>query len=564
MTMASRTASQRANDRAIISNADKGPSPGARNTSGSQHLHSLTEVSRRRVIINAASNYGKYGIALVVNLFLGAYVIRMLGKVEYSIWPLVSTVMGFIALIPVSVGSGTARFLAHALGRKDLREVEEITTSVFMALLVSAVVYAMAVVIVSIYFERIFTIPAGAEGIGPWAMFLAGMAGVIRIPFSVFQGGLNAAQQYVAINLREIGLLILRGLLTVLAFTVSGPSLIWVAVIYLLIEGISTVVTWQIARRVVPWQKIRWKSFNWQTLWRVNNFSVWVLVGSVAALLYWKTDNIIINKFLDPTLLTGYSIVIGILLQAYSLASLGSSVLTPAATIMHAQKDTPRIARMIYRANRVTVLMGVPAIIFLMIFGSPVLVLYLGSSEYAAYGILFAILGGGLILSLTQTAGKSVPQAYGRNALNNCLSLLVAAANVGFSLYFVVVLDWGLIGVAAGTAIATVPYSVVFWPWYIAYLLEISWLEFVGRSILIPLAHCLPVCGLLVAFRLLGMGTSLPGLVAIGMAAALVHIGYTLKWGLYPQDRQAAMAALKKAGRLCQAGAGTANRSDSI
>ena len=548
--MASRTASQRANDRAIILNADKGSRPDPHETSEPKILNSLTEVSRRRVIINAASNYGKYGIALVVNLFLGAYIIRMMGKVEYSIWPLVSTVMGFIALIPVSIGAGTSRFLAHALGRKDIQEVEEITTSVFAALVVAAGVYALTVVIISINFEHIFNIPAGAEGLGPWAMFLAGMAGVIRIPFSVFQGGLNAAQQYVAINLREIGLLILRGILTVLAFTVSKPSLIWVAAIYLLIEGISTIVTWQIARRIVPWQKLRWKSFSWKTLWKVNNFSIWVLVGSVAVLLYWKTDGIIINKLLDPTLLTGYSVVSGILLQAYSLASLGSGVLTPAATIMHAQNDMHRMARMIYRANRVTVALGVPAIAFLSFFGSPGLVLYLGKSEYAAYGILFPILGSAIILSLTQTAGRSVPQACGKNATNNIISLLVAAANVGLSLYFVIVLKWGLIGVAAGTAVVTIFHQLLFWPWYIARLLEIRWREYFVESMVLPLAHCLPACGALAAFWILGIGSSLQGLIAVLAGTALVHGCYTLVWGLYPQDRRSVMTALRKVWHL--------------
>jgi len=515
-----------------------------------EHLDRLTEVSRRRTIVNAAANYSKYGVALLVNLFLQAYIIRTLGKVEYSIWPLVSTVTGFIALIPVGLGAGTGRFLAHALGRKNLREVEEITTSVFVALLVAAGVYAVAVLFFSMYFEQIFDIPEGAAGIGPWAMFLAGIAGAVRIPFSVFQGGLNAAQQYIAINLREIGLLVLRGVLTVLVFTVSGPSLIWIAAIFLLIECASAAVTWSVARRIVPWQRIRWTSFNWKTLWEVNSFSVWVLVGSVAYLLYWRTGDIIINKLLDPTLLTGYSVVASILLQAYSLASLGSGVLTPAATIMHAQKDMHRMARMIYRANRVTVAMGVPAIAFLMFFGSPLLVLYLGHSEYAAYGILFPILGSTLILSLAQIAGRTVPQACGKNAVNSLMSLLVAVANVGLSLYFVVVLKWELIGVAAGTAIVTIIHSLLFWPWYIAYLLGVRCREYFMESMVIPLAHCLPACGLLAAFWALGIGSSLKGLIAILAATTVVHGAYTLAWGLYAEDRQAVMTALKKVWRL--------------
>jgi O-antigen/teichoic acid export membrane protein len=269
-------------------------------------------------------------------------------------------------------------------------------------------------------------------------------------------------------------------------------------------------------------------------------------VGSVAGLLYWKTDSIVINKLLDPTLLTGYSVVINILMQAYMLASLGSNVLTPVATIMHAQKDMHRMARMIYRTNRVTVLMGVPAIAMLMTFGSEIIVLYLGNDEYANYGVLFPILGSAIILSLTQIAGRTIPQACGKNAVNNIMSILSAVANVGFSLYFVIVLKWGLIGVAAGTAVAAVFQQFIFWPCYIAWLLEIPWRRYFMESMVIPLAHCLPACVPLVVFRLFGIGSSLQGLIVIVIVTAVVHIGYTLAWGLYPQDRQAVIALLMK------------------
>ncbi len=90
--------------------------------------------------------------------------------------------IGFVGLIPIAVGSGAGRFLAHALGRKDLKEIEQITTSLFAALLVAAVVYTVAIVLLSIYFEWIFDIPEGAEGIGPWAMLLVGLSGMVALP----------------------------------------------------------------------------------------------------------------------------------------------------------------------------------------------------------------------------------------------------------------------------------------------------------------------------------------------------------------------------------------------
>jgi len=507
--------------------------------SAADRLDAVTQVSRRRLVKNAAANYGRYGVALIITFFVQAYVIRTLGKAEYSLWPLVSTVTGFVALIPVGIGSGTGRFLAHALGRRDVQDVERITTSVFFGLLPAAGLYAVAIVVASVYFERIFDIPAGTAGIGPWAMLLAGLGGAVRIPFSVYQGGLYAAQQYVAISVRETVLLVLRALLIVLLFTVAGPGLVFVAGVSLLVEICGALVTWRIARRVMPWQRIRRKSFDRGTLFRVSTFSGWVLVATVAGLLFWKTDYIVINKLLEPTLLTGYSVVATFLMQTNQLTILGNGVLSSASTILHARADTARIARMIYRANRITVPMTVPVYLFLALFGSAILTVYLGDSEYAGYGMLFAILGGPMILSVTQTASTGVPLAYGRNALNSVVTLLGAVTNVGLSMYFVAVLGWGLVGVAAGTAIVVVVDRGLFWPWYTARLLGIRWSTMLINTVLLPLANCLPAGGILALFRILGYGSTVAELAVVVITTAVVQIAYAMVHGLHPEDRRA-------------------------
>lgn len=506
----------------------------------------LTEVSRRRLLINATANYGKYAVAFLVNFFLAAYVIRKLGKVEYSLWPLVATVTSVIALIPSGIGAGTGRFIAHAMGRQDKEEVSRITTSVFVALLVASVVYAGFVVVFSLAFERIFTIPPQTAGLGPKVMFVMGIAGAVRIPFGVFQGGLYAAQQFVALGLREICLQLLRMVLTVVAFSVWGPSLLWVAAVFLSIEILNALVTWQLAVRLVPWQRIDWKSFDRLTLKTVSSFSAWGLVAEVAGLLYWRTDSIVINKLLDPTLLTGYSVVAGTLLQAYSLASLGSGVMVPSATIMHATQQIDRLARMIYRANRLTIAMGAPAIVFLMIFGSPLMVLYLGKPEFASFGPLFVVLGGPMVLSMTQITSGIVPQAFGENRPASIGSLLVAVVNVLLSLYFVVFLKWGLWGVAASTAIVMALYRPAFWPWYVSKLLGVPWREYFAGTVVTPLVHCAPACSVMLLFRASGIDSSPKNLALIVVTTVAVHAIYMLLYGLPREDRRAALDGLSK------------------
>ena len=496
----------------------------------------LAKVSKKTIVVNAISNYGQQVVGILVGLFLQAYLIRRLGADEYALWPLVQTCMGFVALIPVGISAGAARFLSYALGQNNFEEVEEITSSLFFALLVAAVAYLVCIILFSLNFEKIFDIPQGAAGVGPWAMFLTGLSGAAAIPFGIFNGGLRAGQQFVIINAIRVALLLMRLLLVVLVFSLFAPSLIWIGGIYLVLELLSGMATFLTVRRVLPTSRVRWRSFRWPVLWKVNSFSLLVLVTNIAGLLYWKTDNIIINKFLDPSLLTGYSVVVNFVQYSKQIAVLGISVLIPVATLIYAQKDYSRIGRLVYRANRSVVPLAVSLQVFLIVFGRELLEVYLGGG-YSEYAALFPILAVGSIIAVTQSAAGVVPQAFGKLLTVSLVSLTAAIANVALSLFFVVILEWGLFGVAAGTAIVLLISKTIFWPWYTARLLQMPWRKYVYESCLVPLGNCLPVVCFMLFFSWFGFGKSLSTLIFVVVSCAVVHTLYMVLWGLDPRDK---------------------------
>jgi O-antigen/teichoic acid export membrane protein len=498
----------------------------------------ITRINRQRTVINAIATYGQYTVSFVIRIFLQAYIIRTLGRNEYAIWPLVVTCMSIVDLIRVGIGSGAARFLAHALGREDLKEVEQITTSLFAALLVASVLYTVAIVFLSVYFEAIFDIPEGAEGIGPWAMLLAGLGGAVALPFGVFQGGLRAAQKFVILNSITVVFFVARLILILLAFTLALPSLIWIAGINLALAIGEDVVFFIVARKVVPWQRVKWSSFNWQVLKKVNSFSLMLLVSYIATLLYWKTDSIIINKLLEPSMLTGYSAVSNIILVCHRLTSLGISVLLPIATILHARSDLPRIGRLIFRINRNLVPFVLSLLFFLMLNGSEILSVYIGP-EYSEYGILFAILGLGMMFSGIQNSASLVPQAFGKWFTVAIMSFIVAICNVLLSIYFVSSLGMGLKGVAAGTAIVTIVYKSCFWPWYATRLLKMSWWEYMKKSFFMPVYNSIPFIITSLLIYSCGIGRNLKELTAAMVVSGSVELMYMMVWGFDVNERSA-------------------------
>lgn len=502
-----------------------------------------TEVSRRRMVLNAASNYANLGLSLMLMLFLQAFLVRQLGRDEYALWPLAETCVGFLALIPLGVGSGAGRFLAHALASKNLRQVEQITTSLFFSMFVAAVVYAAGSGLVALYFEQIFDIPEGASGIGPWVMLFVGLAGAVAMPFGVFEGGLVATQRFVALNVIRVSVIALRVALVVAIFHVGYRGLVWLAVVNFVLAVGHGCAVWWYARRRVPWQRVRIASFNWPILRKVTNYSGLTLLIALAGLLYWKTDNVVINKLLDPSLLTAYAVIVSFILGVYQLVSRGTGVLMPAMTVLYAQRDTARIARLIYRINRVVVPIAVPCFVYLALFGEEILRLYVGP-QYAEYASVFPILALSGIVSCTQATSSSVPQAMGRLGVVAIASATWALVNVLLSVVFVLYFGWKLEGVAAGTTVAICLGRGGWTPFYIAYLLRLKVREVYRNQILVPLVHSCPIAIVTSLLWVTGWGQGWVGLGLILLFILSLQTVYMVLFALDKRDRQSVLAVL--------------------
>ena len=511
-------------------------------------LDRVTAVSRRRLVVNAVASYGDLAVSVALGFYLHRWLVQSLGAGQYALWPLVNSCVAVLALLPKGVGSGAGRFIAHALGRRRLDEAEQITTSLFCILTAVALVYAALTVLLSVYFEQLFRIPAGAAGVGPWAMLFVGLSGAVSLPFGVFAGGLFATQRLIAIHAIHCASLAMRVVLIVSTMSWTGASLLWVGVIYFAVTLLTCIAQYVLSRRLVRWQRIRLRSFRWGVLKKVTAYSGAILVGAIARLLYWKTDSFMINRLMDPVLLTGYAVVAMFLMESSQLVSRGSHVLLPAAAVLHAEGDLGRLSRMLRRTNRVIVPVGVPVLLLLVVFGGELLTAYIGE-QYAHYAPLFAILAVYAISAAPQSSAMAVPYAFGRMKTVAIAALIAAVANVLLSFLFIQ-FGWGLCGLAAGTAVAAFIHWMVFWPWYTARMLKVPLWEHLWGHTLAPLAHCVPVLGVLLGLKGLGMGRGWTGLLLVGAIAMSFQAAYMLLWGMPSEDRRMARRLLGRAGRF--------------
>ncbi len=491
-------------------------------------LNKHSKVDVKLIAVNAVSNYGRYFVEALVMFFLQAYLIRTLGKEEYAYWPIVRSVLSFIGILSVGIGGGTARFMSFYLGRDDFRKLKKIITTMFLIYMGIGFLYVIVAIIVALDIEKFIVVSSKYKLKVIIALILAGISNAFSMPFAVFNSVLRSLQRYLVLNLIQIFTIILKLVIIVGLFILWSPSLVIIAFTTLVITVLNGFWEFLYSKKYLGTSGLDLKS-GWDigVIKEIGGFSFFLLISYIAGKLYWETDNILINRFLEPSMVTGYSVVAAFVLQMYTITTLGIRVLMPPFTILKAKDEIDKMISLVEKVNKIIVPLTGYLLIFFAIWGGDFLSLYIGE-EYRSFSSIFAILGIPELISATQAVSGMIPQAYGRMEVVSIVSLFVALLNVALSIFFVKVLNLGLIGIALGTAVVMIIHKTLFWPWYVGKITGVGFWRFFNITILKPTILLMPpilVMGIAYAkFRYLSTWISFLGILSVVSLIALIGV----------------------------------------
>jgi O-antigen/teichoic acid export membrane protein len=203
-------------------------------------------------------------------------------------------------------------------------------------------------------------------------------------------------------------------------------------------------------------------------------------------------------------------------------------VLLPIATDMSASSDADGVRGLFVTATRLTLGLAVAVALPLIMFGGPVLELWVGP-PYGHYGRLVGLLAASAAIDVAAYPGAAALQSFERHRPMAWMALVSGVLNVGLSVALVG--PYGLDGVAAATLIATAgEILLVFFP-YACIAMGVP-LAHLARDVLLRLVVPVGSYGLLLRLSAAAVGVtsfaglattlcvSLAGYAALYMAAA--------------------------------------------
>jgi O-antigen/teichoic acid export membrane protein len=511
---------------------------------------------------NVLFNWLNYGILILITFLITPLVVHGLGNTAYGVWGLIGQLLGYSSLLDFGVRIAVTRYVARHLALAQAREINKVLTTSLVFSCFSAALALGGGVVGAYLLPRLFAIPAELLLQAQLSCIVVAAGIAVTFPGSVFHGCVTATSRYDLLSIRNISTNVTRALL-LWFFLRRGYGLLAVATISTGTLYLGYGLDFLLARRLLPYVRLRREFFDVVTLRSLVTFSVYVFVLSVSWRLIFMTDNVVVGFVLGPVAVAFYTVGLQVADMLRDSLSNITALYAPLASQMDALKQKDSLRRLFLGGARLGLLYVLAGVVGLTVLGPRFLGFWLGESFADRSGPI-------LVLLATETAFYAVALTCGqvlygmnRHKVNAWLSLGNATAN--FVLSTILIRWWGAVGVAWGTLVPAFIVEAIVLPVYTASVLHISPLRFYKSVVMRPLAAAAPYGLWLWFWRAQGLVQGYGSLALVIAAGLVLYAPLAWKLGLDNDDRifvRNMLAGLKSRGRRTQP-AGEATRGES-
>jgi len=378
-------------------------------------------------------------IGVLVTFSIVPMAIDYLGVEQYGLWVAVSSLIAMLSFANGGVANGLVNLVSQATGAHSTKALQPIVSTGYFIVLIIALFGA--ILFSSIYrfvpWEWVFGI-ADSRNMSQLSLLvlIVGLAFFLGMPFSVvgnIQRGFQKGdiEAFWTANGRILSLLFvyiaIQMELGVLGFAVafvSGPILAAAtnSINYFFIQK----------RELIP----KFRFVSKAEAKSVLGISGLFFVLQITSAILMQSDNIIIANMLGPSFVTQYSISMQLFMLAPMLMSLFLAPLWPAYSEAFASRDNVWIKNVFIKSMKVTLLIGLPTSIILVLFGEDLIRLWIGKEIVVSIMLLIGC-GVWMLMVLMGNTLSVLLNGLKIIKIQIVISIMAAVFNLIFSVVFI-------------------------------------------------------------------------------------------------------------------------------
>ncbi len=498
---------------------------------------SRIEISKKIVLINTASSAVSLILNFSVLIWLQQYLLKYISPEEYSLVPILMSIMAFAPLVTMILTQGVGRYITVAYAKGDDAEIGRIISTMFPILFFAGIAMLVVGWTGAWHIDKLVNIDPAFVSDARIMLALLVFTAALRVTLSIFGSGFIVKQKLMLQDMIDIGCQLLRMIILFALLLGVSTQVIWVVVAMVVADTTNLIVSTIVSLRILPEQRvIKQRNFYTHIAKEITSYGGWGFILHAAETIKQAFDPLILNRFASAVDVSVFYVGGIAARQLRLMLTPFSRPFIPILAAMCATKDYEKLRNTYLRATRyhLWLILGVsvPAIIF----SDEVMHLYLGG-KYDEAGLIMAVLLFVTVLNTFNSLGFGVVMAAGEVKDLSLRYIGVQIANIALTILFVVYLHQGAFGSAIATLIAVVTFEVIFiWPFCrrVAHTPTSLWIKEVVFPCLGSALPSLIVC----LFVKITIGVDTWGdLFLISLVSALLHFLMIIFFGLRLQDR---------------------------
>jgi O-antigen/teichoic acid export membrane protein len=399
------------------------------------------------------------GISILIPIFITPYILNGLGKDQYGLWVLLNSIIIYFSLSSFGFTTTMLREISSCLNNHE--KISKIVSVTFYSFVVFSLLVFLFFILIYLNFDALFKIDDNLVEMAKGVFFITFLIFIFSFFASIYDNILFASNKLYIKNLLDIAKNILIAISSVLVvyleYTIYEIALasFFITLLYLICVVLFS--------RKGVFYTISWDNFDLNIFKNMIRPSLHYFILSIAGLIIFNSDNIIIGAFISLSAVAVYSIGYKVVDTVQKLIFKIVDIFMPNIAVLYEKKEYETILKFHNKLMVISILFSIPIYLLLYFLNQWLLTLWVGSEnvieqEIMTIFILFSFVHVWVHVSAVFVA------ALGIHRETSYIALVEAFLNILLSIIFAEF--YGLMGIALGTLIAhllTSAWFVNFW-----------------------------------------------------------------------------------------------------
>jgi O-antigen/teichoic acid export membrane protein len=435
-------------------------------------------MSLSKIVENIFSSWANLVVTVILAFLVSPIVVTSLGKELYGIWILVTSVTGYFTVLDFGVNTAIVRYISSSAAQKDDKKSRQVySTSMFIFGTTSLAVLLFSAVF-GYFFQDIFRL----YHIPRYYLYVVFMISALDLAgglvCSVFLGTLAGLQEFKFLNGSTVLVNLVKSAVIVIMLK-NGYALLTIALLQLAASAVRALSQHYYLKKKYVNIHFSKDEVNRDTVKLIYNYSIYSFIIAVALKLLFYTDSIVIGALVNVSEVVFYAIPSTLLDYLEKFVWSMVAVLVPVISANEAAGANLSNVRLYITGTRYTLLVSLPIMISLYLYGSDFIRLWMGP-EFGARSLwVLRLLLLGFGFSFSQLIAHGILKGISRHKVLAYILALEALGNLIISV--ALARPYGIEGIAFGTMIPLIAASVAIII-YTCNLLNIGMLSYLYKA----------------------------------------------------------------------------------